>query len=581
MSEHRLRVHVSRPHGRSFIIRHRAEILAELRRVAPDHPFAAVLVDELAASHANDSVLDITPAEMTEAFALVRDCILAVWERSPSTTSELREINRAIDRRIVEAVGAAEPARSALAKLESLLTASPVGIAFVDRDMRYLRINDALAAVNGMSAAEHVGRRVADVLGTDGARLEALLQQVLTSGEPVLNLELTRTTNGQTVLANYFPVRMAGEITGVGAVVVDITATKHAERALAVERARLQSIIEHAPAAIWVKDPDGKIVLANHRLAAALGHPYDQVIDQRSQDLLPQAIAEEHQEHDRIVRTENRSLEVEEQVPSPDGLRTFLAIKFPIPGDPPLVGGIATEITDRKRIEEELRVAVRLRDELLAVVSHDLRNPLGTIKLGVTMVSNQVPDDPRAHRYLEMITRASLRMENLIDDLLDSAKIRAGRLELALARHSAQQIAAEALELQQALAAEKGVHLSLDRHVRGVEIICDRNRIMQVFANLIGNAIKFCRASDTIRITADCEDKYVRFSICDTGPGVPVEVLPHLFEPYRSGRQHADLGAGLGLYIVRGIVEAHGGKVGVESQPGVGATFFFTIPIAT
>src|SRR5205085_1626869 len=175
-------------------------------------------------------------------------------------------------------------------------------------------------------------------------------------------------------------------VTGVGGIVMDVTETRRAHEALRTEKVRIQSILEHAPAAIWMKDAEGHVVLANQRLAEALGQELPALIGRRTQDVLPHELAANHVAHDEIVLRENRAIEVEETVPSPQGPRTFLSIKFPIPGDPPLVGAVATEITQRKLMEEELRSAIRAREEILAVVSHDLRNPLGSVQLAAAML---------------------------------------------------------------------------------------------------------------------------------------------------------------------------------------------------
>lgn len=471
----------------------------------------------------------------------------------------------------------------ALAKLEALLAASPIGIAFVDRDLRYLRVNEALATLNGRPVSEHIGRTVGELLPELGGALEKLLREVIDSGQAKLNLEIERvdavTGAKAWLLANYFPVRGDSNIvSGVGGIVIDVTDVRRAQEALRQEQALLQSIIEHSPAAIWVKNSAGAIVLGNQQLAGAIGRETSTVIGKRSDEVLPSEIARLHQEHDALVLRENRSIEVEESVPSRDGPRTFLSIKFPIPGDPPLVGGIATEITQRKRMEEELRDAVRMREDLLAIVSHDLRNPLNTLQLSVSMLLSQVPDQ-RARRHLELINRSSLRMEHLIDDLLDTASIRAGRFQVDLKREVASEVLGEAVDLQRAAADERGITLVQAGDVSGLAIKCDRLRVLQVFANLVGNAIKFCRAGDTITVTAEREGEHVRFSIQDSGPGIAADVLPHLFEPYWSGPKHGTQGAGLGLFIVRGIVEAHGGRVSAASPPGSGALFSFTLPI--
>jgi PAS domain S-box-containing protein len=465
-----------------------------------------------------------------------------------------------------------------LAKLESLLAASPVGIAFLDRDLRYLRINDALAAWNGRPAAEHIGRTVAEVLPDAAPAFEPMLRNIIATGTPVLDVEVTSPVGDRSLLANFFPVRSpSGEIVGVGGVVTDVTDARRAAAELRREQLRVQSIVEHAPAAIWVKDAEGRIVLANHRLADALGHKYEDVIGHTSEELLPAQIAAPHIAHDATVVREHRAIEVEETLLSPEGPRTFLSIKFPIPGDPPMVGGIATEITQRKQMEDQLRLAVRARDNVLAVVSHDLRNPLGTIKLSASTLGRFVADQPRAKRALAMVERSCDRMDHLIGDLLDMASISAGRLAIETLPERAEEVAREAAELHRPLAEQKGIALDLVCDVRGVEILCDHERILQVFANLVGNALKFCRPGDTITIGGELDGASVRFSVADTGPGIPVEQRVHLFDPYWSG-PGAKGGAGLGLFIARGIVERHGGHITVDTEVDKGTRFTFTIP---
>jgi signal transduction histidine kinase len=213
------------------------------------------------------------------------------------------------------------------------------------------------------------------------------------------------------------------------------------------------------------------------------------------------------------------------------------------------------------------------------MVSHDLRNPLATVQLAATMLLSRA--EPRApeRRQLEMIARSCRRMEKLIDDLLAASSIQAGRLAVTLRPEPAARLVTEALELQRGAAEERRLRLVWSGGLEGVVIPCDRDRVLQVFANLIGNAIKFCRPGDAITLSGERTDGAVRFTIADTGPGVPGEAAPHLFEPYWSAPEHARRGSGLGLYISRGIVEAHGGRIWVEDAPGGGASFSFTLPL--
>jgi signal transduction histidine kinase len=178
-----------------------------------------------------------------------------------------------------------------------------------------------------------------------------------------------------------------------------------------------------------------------------------------------------------------------------------------------------------------------------------------------------------------MIQRACARIENLIDDLLDTARIREGRFKVDMRSELIDEVVTEAVELQRPLADEQAIALERNCALPGVRVLCDRDRLLQVFGNLIGNALKFSTAGGSITVACDRDDDFVRVGVSDTGPGIEAELLPKLFEPYWSGPEHVKHGSGLGLFIVRGIVERHGGRVWVESEPGHGATFFFMLPV--
>jgi signal transduction histidine kinase len=227
----------------------------------------------------------------------------------------------------------------------------------------------------------------------------------------------------------------------------------------------------------------------------------------------------------------------------------------------------------------EREKAVQSRDEVLAIVSHDLRGPLNNIGLGASML-HETCDLPDARRQLELIQRSAVRMEHMIDELLDMATIQAKGLMLERTRQEIGSLVMAAVEAHQAKAASNGIRLVRECEPTNVTVSCDRDRVERVFGNMIGNAIKFCRPGDLIYVRCRVVDDVVVFSISDTGPGIPPEQVPHLFEPYWSaGRQAIKKGTGLGLYICKGIVEAHGGKLWVESTVSEGTEFFFTLPM--
>ncbi len=247
------------------------------------------------------------------------------------------------------------------------------------------------------------------------------------------------------------------------------------------------------------------------------------------------------------------------------------------------LGQRAAVAVDNARLYHEAREAVRTREEVLAVVSHDLKNPLGTISLSANLLTRAAPEgEPgaRIRRHADTIQRSAQRMDHLIRDLLDMASLREGKLTLERREHPVGQLIDEALALLEPLAVEKSLELQARVRGRDTRLLCDADRIFQVLSNLVGNALKFTPAPGRVEVHAEPQGSEVRFAVRDSGPGIPRDKLPHIFDPYWQARETARQGTGLGLHIARGIVEAHGGRLWVESEPGQGSTFFFTLPVA-
>jgi PAS domain S-box-containing protein len=245
------------------------------------------------------------------------------------------------------------------------------------------------------------------------------------------------------------------------------------------------------------------------------------------------------------------------------------------------LGRRAGVAVDNARLYREAQVAIQVRDDLLAIVSHDLGNPLHAINLGVSLLFQQHGTDARARKHIDAIRRSADRMERLINDLLDMASINAGKLAINPAAVDARELVTEVLDSQEPAAHERGITIARDCALGPVALHVDRDRIAQAFGNLLGNAIKFCAPGDVITVRAERVGDGVRFSFVDTGPGIAPADLPHVFEPYWSGRSGRKKGTGLGLFITRAIIEAHGGTIAVDSQPGAGASFVVTLPIAS
>jgi PAS domain S-box-containing protein len=226
--------------------------------------------------------------------------------------------------------------------------------------------------------------------------------------------------------------------------------------------------------------------------------------------------------------------------------------------------------------------ATQLRDQVLGVVAHDLRNPLSNILMQVSALKRQGSEpERRSLKPMEVIHRAATRMNCLIQDLLDVALMEAGQLTIERKRLSAGELIVEAVDMQKPLASSSSLELRVEVDPDVPEVLGDRGRILQVFDNLIGNAIKFTRAGGRITAGATPRDDEVVFWVADTGEGIASENLPLIFDRFWQATSSGRKGAGLGLTITKGIVEAHGGHTWVESTAGSGSTFFFTIPIAS
>jgi signal transduction histidine kinase len=337
----------------------------------------------------------------------------------------------------------------------------------------------------------------------------------------------------------------------------------------------LDAFFAAASAALVLVDDELRCVQVNQRLASATGLPIDAHANRPLTDVLPASLAP-------ALREVLRSGEAIDKLPIELRGRSFVGTFFPVYGAGHLItglGGILIDITEHKRLEAELRAAIEMRERVLAVVSHDLRNPLGTIQLAMSTMPDGVRDDHEAVRRIEIVERATKMMETLICDLLDMATIHAGTLTLRHDQERADAIVKEAIELHASLAEEKGLVLVDDTHLDGVRVRCDRARLMQVLSNLVGNSIKFCTAGDTIRIRGQADERSLMLEIEDSGPGIPADDMPHLFEQYWSTARGRQRGTGLGLYICHAIVEAHGGHLTVTSTVGTGTTFRLVLPL--
>ncbi|MFL5555335.1 MAG: PAS domain S-box protein [Gemmatimonadaceae bacterium] len=242
----------------------------------------------------------------------------------------------------------------------------------------------------------------------------------------------------------------------------------------------------------------------------------------------------------------------------------------------------AAVVVEHARLYNEAQQATKARDDVLAVVAHDLRNPLNTVSMAVSlMLESTPPERVQERRQVEIVRRAADRMNRMIQDLLDVKRMESGRLTIELKPEEPGSLINDTVDMLRPLAAGTGIMLdtALDDDLPCV--VADAARIQQVLSNLVGNAVKFTPRNGRITVSAERIDGEVRFGVIDTGPGIPAEQVPHIFGRFWQARASDRRGIGLGLAIAKGIVEAHNGRIWVESHVGLGSTFYFTLPSAS
>jgi PAS domain S-box-containing protein len=512
-------------------------------------------------------------------------------------------------------------ARQQLAELEAVYGGAPVGLAFVGADLRYVRVNDRLAALNGVPADAHVGRTPSDVTPALAPFLEPLLRGVLATGTPVRGLEFNTEAPGEPGavrdwLLDYHPAfDRAGTVVGVTCSVAEITALKRAETSARAALRREARLLAQMHEAVIVTDLSGVITSWNAGAERLYGYRADDIIGKSAGVLY---FEEDRPAVESTVLNplrEKGALALDLRNRRADGsecwIRLSLALVRDDAGAPEAMVGYSTDITDRVRAEaardallarEKMAHAVadaararaeeadRSKSAFLTTMSHELRTPLNAIAGHIQLLEMGLHGaiTPAQRETLERVDRAQKHLLRLVDGLLDLARLKANGIAYDIRAVSLADLMPDLDPLVGPQAATKGVALSTNVDPSCV-VWADRDKLLQVLVNLVSNAIKFTPRGGSVVVEALREPiegndlRMAYLDVRDTGIGIPADRLEYIFDPFfqidtsRAGRA---VGSGLGLAISRDLARGMGGDVRARSALGEGSTFTVTLPRA-
>lgn len=493
-----------------------------------------------------------------------------------------------------------------LAEIEAIYQSVPIGLNVLDRDLRFVRINQKLAEINGLPVEAHIGRTVREVIPDLADVTEQLLRPILETGEPLLNVEIHGETPAQpgakrTWLAHFLPLKDGDRVIGISTVCEEITDRKQSEAALRQSEARFRTLADNISQLAWMADEHGWIFWYNNRWFDYTGTTLEEMQGWGWRQV-------HHPDHvDRVVERISRCFATgepwEDTFPlrRQDGeYRWFLSRAIPIRDEQGHVlrwFGTNTDITDRQRAEEALaqraQELTQLNQILKAtaadlnqrnqdlnqfayVVSHDLKAPLR----GIRNISEWLQEDlgdqipPDNQDQLQLLVSRVDRMEALINDLLEYS--RAGRVKQPPEHIEVGELVADVLET---LSVPPEVTVRLATPLPVLE--ARRLMLSQVFANLISNAIKYGCPDERGEVVLSAQEQgtYYEFAIADQGPGIDPAYHEKIFGIFET-LQKTDRpeNTGIGLAIVKKLVEAEEGTIRLESAVGAGITFYFTWP---
>ncbi|MCB9146110.1 MAG: PAS domain S-box protein [Anaerolineales bacterium] len=475
-------------------------------------------------------------------------------------------------------------------------------ILIIGLDHTIMNANANCSRILGYSIQELVGKKTSELLPPDelGDSLEKTNRLLRGESLPIYERRLIRQDGG--VVETEINLSLVRDEEGypkfIQSVIREITARKQAENALRESEEQNRLLFEEAPDAMVLFNRSGRVVQINHAVEAISGISGSKIIGNMITKLgiLPQDLVKALSDT-KVDPFENKGkfAQLDFQLSPDDGEKRHINARIyalNLHGEPHYLASMH-DVTLRKRAEEAMQIAnaemqraLNLKDEFLANMSHELRTPLNAI-LGITeSLLEQIsgPLNEKQQKYLQTVLESAQHLLELINDILDLAKINAGRIDLEITEITLNTVAQSSLRMIRQLALKKQLTVNLEIEENTRLIQADERRLKQMLVNLLGNAVKFTKDGGQIglHIIGDTENKTVKFIVWDTGIGISTEDIPRLFQPFMqldAGLSRGNQGTGLGLTLVNQMALLHGGNVSVESELEKGSRFTITLPM--
>lgn len=508
-------------------------------------------------------------------------------------TADEVELVRTVVGRCWEVLERARAARALAASEKNLrlITDSvPALIAFVDADQRYRFVNREYEEWFVRPRAEFEGRHLREVIGEAAyERLRPFVERGLAGERFEFEAFSSYPTGDRHIHASFVPRIDDGRVTGYLSLITDVSDRVRAQEELRESEARLRSVTDAARVGLVMVDEEHRYRFANRAYAEVLGLPSADIVGLRIAEVL--APVYEQQIRPRLEQAftgERVSYELRlPPSPGPGGGPRFCAVAYEPrtgPAGEKLVVVVIVDITERLRAEEQLRDADRRKDEFLAILAHELRNPLAPIRNGLQVMQLAADNAAVVAKSRDMMDRQLTHMVRLVDDLLDVSRISRGKMELRREQILLSDVVASAVETARPAIDAAGHHLTVSVPPEPVYLDGDLTRLAQVFSNLLTNSAKYTPPSGQIWLTGERVGSDVVVSVKDTGVGIPAEAQPRIFDMFSQidhSLERSKGGLGIGLALVRGLVEMHGGTVVVESEGrGRGSVFTVRLPLS-